>query len=425
MDPNPATADADIAVLGYETWYPTILALRGAMRAAFPSSPRPTPTSSKEEILGFNTYWRGVFENLHKQVEADDSIPRFLATPPIKKFEINIFTENSGLDCPCCLPDVEPANIILENGDGLTKGDLILGVGKYLYGLDLDPSSSLVVTGNGGVNEKAGELLPVIDSEYEITIKPAYPPYLVREGDRERTLEEELDNENRPLGGWPMGGAISARADKRVTPKLEQEQEQEPEPETDVSDLYGNFSATMEIEKTEDPSRKQGPDSVSAKLAQLELGDKLAVDEDTDKETLDARSAGGEGKEPTGPDPDTATINADPENNNPDDGGDSKPSYVEIEDAPAVYRFPAVIYDYGWMSGCSEGPNGEKEIYAHWTQEGMPPVARIWLFVCPPEVFGERVEGAKAGQENQDRFYNVGEEKDADPDNEHKGTESN
>ncbi|KAM7185853.1 hypothetical protein V8F20_011624 [Naviculisporaceae sp. PSN 640] len=358
MDPDAAPMGTINPPLGYETWYPTIVALRTAVNAAFPSSPRPTPTSTKEEITAFNTYWRRVFEDLHKQVESDDSIPKFLSTPPIKKFEIIIFTENNGLDCPCCLQDISPANIILENKDGLTKGDLILGLSKYLYGLDLnlDPTSPLSVTTSGGVDDEVGHLLPVIYSEYEITIKPAYPPYLVKGGDRERTLKQELANERRPLGGWPGGGGGSPSD----------------------SDL----------------------DSTSQVEEQVQKGE---VDEEIKRETPDRRQERSKNEEQA----DVAHVVE-----NVRGGGNTEIPVEFGEDAPAVYKFPAIIYDYSWMNGCGEGPHGEKEIYEHWQGQDMPPVARIWLFACPPESFEERVEKARQGQENEDRFYNAAEGKE-------------
>ena len=115
-----------------ETWHEAVDAVLEATRTAFPSSPAFDAASPG----GFQSYWRDVFARLHQQVTADQSIPEYLTSPPSKAFWINVFAQgvnDEGHSCPCSLPEVEPS-VKLENDAGVTKGDLIAGLGGFLYG---------------------------------------------------------------------------------------------------------------------------------------------------------------------------------------------------------------------------------------------------------------------------------------------------
>lgn len=120
-----------------ETWHEAVDAVLEATRAAFPSSPGYDAASPGE----FQTYWRGVFKRLHQQVTSDARISEHLTSPPCTKFWVNVFAQGAddeGYSCPCCLPDVEPS-VRLENPAGVTKGDLVAGLGAFLYGGDGPP----------------------------------------------------------------------------------------------------------------------------------------------------------------------------------------------------------------------------------------------------------------------------------------------
>lgn len=114
-----------------ETWNEAVDAVLEATRAAFPHSP-PFDTASPGR---FQTYWRGVFARLQERIASDDSIPEHLTSPPSKTFWVNLFAQAPTADpaCPCCLPGVEPS-VRLENDAGVTKGDLVAGLGGLLYG---------------------------------------------------------------------------------------------------------------------------------------------------------------------------------------------------------------------------------------------------------------------------------------------------
>lgn len=120
-----------------ETWHEAVDAVLETTRSAFPSSPAYDAASPGE----YQSYWRGVFARLHQQVTTDARISEHLTSPPCTKFWINVFAQGAGDDgysCPCCLPDVEPS-VRLENPAGVTKGDLIAGLGAFLYGADGPP----------------------------------------------------------------------------------------------------------------------------------------------------------------------------------------------------------------------------------------------------------------------------------------------
>lgn len=117
-----------------EKWNEAVEAVLAATRTAFPSSPAYDAASSGT----FQSYWRGVFAQLHKQVTSDSHIPEYLTSPPCKEFVINVFghgvdKDKDGFSCPCCLPWVEPS-VKLQNEAGVTKGDLVKGLGEFLYG---------------------------------------------------------------------------------------------------------------------------------------------------------------------------------------------------------------------------------------------------------------------------------------------------
>lgn len=114
-----------------ETWHEAVDAVLEATRAAFPKSPAFDAASPE----AFQAYWRGVFARLHDTVTSDGSIPEQLTLPPSRTFWVNLFAQGPEAEpaCPCCLPDVEPS-VRLENEAGVTKGDLVAGLGGFLYG---------------------------------------------------------------------------------------------------------------------------------------------------------------------------------------------------------------------------------------------------------------------------------------------------
>ncbi|POS79386.1 hypothetical protein DHEL01_v202234 [Diaporthe helianthi] len=116
-----------------EKWNEAVDAVLAATRTAFPGSPAFNAASPGT----FQSYWRGVFARLHTQVTSDSHIPEYLTSPPCKEFVVNVFAQgganNQGYSCPCCLPWVEPS-VRLENEAGVTKGDLVRGLGEFLYG---------------------------------------------------------------------------------------------------------------------------------------------------------------------------------------------------------------------------------------------------------------------------------------------------
>ncbi|KAG6355877.1 hypothetical protein INS49_015261 [Diaporthe citri] len=128
---SPADPDLDAQTPVVETWHEAVDAVLEATRAAFPKSPVFDSTSPDD----FQGYWRGVFTRLRERVASDESIPQHLTSPPSRTFWVNLFAQGptAGPACPCCLPDVEPS-VRLENDAGVTKEDLVAGLGGFLYG---------------------------------------------------------------------------------------------------------------------------------------------------------------------------------------------------------------------------------------------------------------------------------------------------
>lgn len=129
--PSPSDPDRDSypppPVL--ETWNEAVDAVLEATRAAHPTSP-PFDAASPGT---FQAYWRGVFARLRDEVGA---IPdQQLTSPPSRVFWVNVFARDPAADpaCPCCLPGVEPS-VRLESDSGVTKADLVAGLGRFLYG---------------------------------------------------------------------------------------------------------------------------------------------------------------------------------------------------------------------------------------------------------------------------------------------------
>lgn len=119
-----------------ETWHSAVDAILEATRSAFPNSPAFDAAAPGP----FQAYWRSVFARLHERVAADSTIPEQLTSPPCRTFWVNVFSRSPAAEpaCPCCLPWVEPS-VRLENEAGVTKGDLVEGVGRFLYGAGRPP----------------------------------------------------------------------------------------------------------------------------------------------------------------------------------------------------------------------------------------------------------------------------------------------
>lgn len=136
-DTPTASDEEEPETAAVETWHEVVDAIVEATRSAFPNSP-PFDAASPG---AFQAYWRGVFARLHETVTADDStIPEQLTSPPCRTFWVNVFARDPAAEpaCPCCLPSVEPS-VRLENEAGVTKGDLVEGVGRFLYGDERPP----------------------------------------------------------------------------------------------------------------------------------------------------------------------------------------------------------------------------------------------------------------------------------------------
>lgn len=134
-DSTPA-CDEDSQPLMVETWHEAVDAVLEATRAAFPKSPAFNAASPE----AFQSYWRSVFARLHERVASDKGIPEQLTSPPSTTFWVNLFAQGPEAEpaCPCCLPDVEPS-VRLEKDARLTKGDLVAGLGRFLYGGERPP----------------------------------------------------------------------------------------------------------------------------------------------------------------------------------------------------------------------------------------------------------------------------------------------
>lgn len=124
--------ESDLEPEMIEKWLPTVDAVLDATRSAFPSGPQGT-SGPEPDHQEFRHYWHGVFTQLADTIAADPAIPEQLASPPIKKFMVNLFDRPHPMCCPCSLPDVDPT-ITLENEIGVTKMDLVRGLRDYLYG---------------------------------------------------------------------------------------------------------------------------------------------------------------------------------------------------------------------------------------------------------------------------------------------------
>lgn len=133
---SPSDPDPDSEIPVVETWNKAVDTILEATRAAFPHSPAFDAASPG----AFQSYWRGVFARLQERIASDDSIPEQLTSPPSRAFWVNLFAQAPTAEpaCPCCLPDVEPS-VKLENAEGVTKGDLVAGLGGVLYGAGRPP----------------------------------------------------------------------------------------------------------------------------------------------------------------------------------------------------------------------------------------------------------------------------------------------
>lgn len=127
QDPGPDSPPPPVV----ETWHEVVAAILGATRAAVPGSPAFDAASPG----AFQSYWRGVFAALREDVASDGEIPEQLTSPPSRVFWVNAFSRSPAAEpaCPCCLPEVEPS-VRLESDAGVTKGDLVAGLGAFLYG---------------------------------------------------------------------------------------------------------------------------------------------------------------------------------------------------------------------------------------------------------------------------------------------------
>lgn len=157
FDPTWDHSDDEDSLI--ETWGEIVQKVTTTTETAILTTPI-FDLSTHNGQAAFQSHWRGVFSTLEESIASDDSIPQYLTSPPVKNFDINLFTEDHHLHCPCCLPGVPP-NIALENETGVTKQDFIKGLAGYLYGSD--------------------DKFPVIYSEDELE---KYEDHLVKEDDK-------------------------------------------------------------------------------------------------------------------------------------------------------------------------------------------------------------------------------------------------
>lgn len=142
--PDPGPGPDSPAPPVVETWHEVVAAVLGATRAAAPGSPAFDAASPG----AFQSYWRGVFAALREDVASDGDIPEQLTSPPSRVFWVNVFSRDPSAEpaCPCCLPEVEPS-VRLESATGVTKGDLVAGLGGFLYGGERPPRVYVEDTG--------------------------------------------------------------------------------------------------------------------------------------------------------------------------------------------------------------------------------------------------------------------------------------
>jgi hypothetical protein len=124
--------ESDIEVDIIEKWHAIPRLIATTTDEAFPSS----PSFDAASPTAFQTYWRGVFEDLRKTVAADSDIPKYVTDPPIKGFQVRFFDDKHPGSCPCCLPEV-PASVDLHKEDGVTTDDLMGAIAAHLYGEEL------------------------------------------------------------------------------------------------------------------------------------------------------------------------------------------------------------------------------------------------------------------------------------------------
>jgi len=113
-------------------WRPLTIHVLDAVRKAYPGS----PAFDEKEPARFQTHWRNVFEQMRKEISADDSIDKYLTDPPVEKANVMLFDTLHSLGCCCCHPENEP-NIVLKREGGITKEDFVDGLAAYLYGSEL------------------------------------------------------------------------------------------------------------------------------------------------------------------------------------------------------------------------------------------------------------------------------------------------
>lgn len=111
-----------------QTWEESVEAIKKGIRHAFPNS----PAFDAADPSSFQSYWRQVFTELRSSMESDSTIPNHLTSPSTAIFEIRLQKSEHSGECPCCLPQKEP-EIVLRNDNGVTKGDLVIGLVDYLY----------------------------------------------------------------------------------------------------------------------------------------------------------------------------------------------------------------------------------------------------------------------------------------------------
>ncbi|KAK4215442.1 hypothetical protein QBC37DRAFT_419302 [Rhypophila decipiens] len=380
-DNTDTSSDGDPIV--YQQWDPTIHHFVKQIHLAWSSSPRPLTTATKPQIDEFMTYWRSTFDRLAREIEADTSFPQGLTTPPVSRFDIQLFTQNSGLDCPCCLPIVKPS-IILEieksedgAGGGITKGDFLRAIGGYLYGFETlseasSAQSKVKIRFNGGEFSQTdgGEVtLPTIYSEYELLTRAEYPAYLVKKGDQEWTLQEQLRDRERPLGGWPagFGGASDRNFDDNPTPRALRER--------------GVDREAVDLVEAMDAKGKEHGTATGPEVESELHGEEKERDVETEEVDNSAEKAKGELETDKSQSEEEVNLVEDQEDEVDDDASSSASAFYE--ETPNEYKFPAVIWDSSWLSAGGRGPNGERIMF------GSTPT--VWLFCCPPGDFEDRV----------------------------------
>lgn len=166
--PSPAPSNPASSSSGFdqkrkiELWRPVINAMADATTAAFADSPKTPPPTAASAVVqptpAFRAFWRTVFAtrvlsspdeagSLGTGAAAVDG--QQLTAPASRHFHVHLFAETPDMGCPCCLPDTLP-QLVLENQNGVTAGQLARAVGVFMYGREGEQGGAQAAGGGAG-----------------------------------------------------------------------------------------------------------------------------------------------------------------------------------------------------------------------------------------------------------------------------------